>query len=367
MLILLNSISSNSISNVEAIEVKTSRKYNVQLGQGLIAILPQLVSPYCEGRKIGIITDDIVDGLYANKATDALMVCDYSVYKYVIPHGEESKNISTLSGILEFFATYHFNRKDIFISIGGGVIGDITGLAAALYMRGIQFIQVPTTLLSMVDASVGGKTAVDLQAGKNLIGAFWQPSMVVADTQIIANLPDDIFAEGMAEVIKSDLIANAGIVKMIQKGTVMNHIDQMVASCIKMKRDIVEQDEYETKGLRKVLNLGHTVAHAIEKLSNYTVSHGIAVATGLVWEAKIACHLELCNEALVNEIKEAVDVYQLYYDVPFTVDAMVEAMKSDKKNEDRRIDFVFPITYGKWEERKLETNELKEIINTINI
>lgn len=352
---------------METIEVKTSRKYHVQLGQGLISVLPQLIEPLCEGWKIGVITDDTVNSLYAAKATEALDICGYTVYKYVIPHGEDFKTITTLSGILEYLANCHLTRKDYLISIGGGVIGDITGLAAALYMRGIQFIQVPTTLLSMVDASVGGKTAVDLQAGKNLIGAFWQPSMVVADTQIISNLPDDIFAEGMAEVIKSDLIANAGIVKMIQACTVKEYIDQVVTNCIKMKRDVVEQDEYETKGLRKVLNMGHTVAHAIEKLSNYTVSHGIAVATGLVWEAKIACCLGLCKEKLVNEIKDAVYAYQLYYEVPFTVDAMIEAMKSDKKNDDYKIDFVFPITYGKWEERKLDTNELKKIINTINI
>ncbi len=367
MLISLNSTSSNSISKVETIEIKTSRKYYVQLGQGLISVLPQLIEPLCEGRKIGVITDDSVDALYAAKAVEALDICGYTVYKYVIPHGEGSKTITTLSGILEYLATCHLTRKDFLISIGGGVIGDITGLVAALYMRGIQFIQVPTTLLSMVDASVGGKTAVDLKAGKNLIGAFWQPSMVVADTQIIANLPDEIFAEGMAEVIKSDLIANAGIVKMIQAGIVKEHIDQMVASCINMKRDVVEQDEYETKGIRKVLNMGHTVAHAIEKLSNYTVSHGIAVATGLVWEAKIACQLALCGEQLVKEIQNAVNAYQLYYHVPYTVEAMVEAMKSDKKNDDNNIDLVFPITYGKWEEKKLETNELKNIINTINI
>ena len=197
--------------------------------------------------------------------------------------------------------------------------GDITGVPAALYMRGIHFIQMPTTLLSMVDASISGKTAVDLQAGKNLIGAFWQPSLVVADTQVVTNLPADIFAEGMAEVIKSDLIANAGIVEMIRQNTIKERIDQMVASCIKMKRDVVEQDEYETKGLRKVLNMGHTVPHAIEKLSNYSISHGVAVATGLVWEAKIACHLELCASGLVDEIRAAVDAYQLYYDVPYTV------------------------------------------------
>ena len=352
---------------METIEVKTSRTYNVQLGQGLISVLPQLVEPLFGGRKIGIITDDIVNSLYAAKAAEAFEICGCIVNKYVIPHGEASKNLTTLAEILEFFASCHFTRKDIFISIGGGVIGDITGLAAALYMRGIQYIQVPTTLLSMVDASVGGKTAVDLHAGKNMIGAFWQPSMVIADSQIMANLPEDIFAEGMAEVIKSDLIANAGIIRMIQQGTVMEYIDKMIASCIKMKRDVVEQDEYENTGLRKVLNMGHTVAHAIEKLSNYTVSHGIAVATGLEWEAKIANYLGLCEEALVKDIKEAVDAYHLYYSVPYPVEALVEAMKSDKKNDDYKIDFVFPITYGKWEERKLGTNELKEIINTINI
>jgi len=350
---------------LKTIEVKTSRKYNVIVGQGLISELPCLVESICKGRKIGVITDDTVDALYAERADKALKEYGYTVNKYVIPHGESSKNITVLSGILEYFASCHYTRKDIFISIGGGVIGDITGLAAALYMRGIQFIQVPTTLLSMVDASVGGKTAVDLKAGKNLIGAFWQPSLVIADTHIIANLPKEIFAEGMAEVIKSDLIANAGIVKMIQLGTVKDNIDQMVSSCIEMKRDVVEQDEYETKGLRKVLNMGHTIAHAIEKLSGYQVSHGVAVATGLVWEAKIANQLGLCEKRLMDEIQQAVDAYQLFYDIPYSVESMVDAMKSDKKNEDSRIAFVFPINYGEWGERKLAQRELIEIINTI--
>lgn len=352
---------------MKRITVNTSKQYDVLLGSGLIRQLPALLAPVCEGRKIGIITDDTVEGLYANNVAQDLAAAGYQVSTFAFPHGEGSKHIGTLSDILEYFAERHFTRKDVFLSIGGGVVGDITGLAAALYMRGIQFIQVPTTLLSMVDASVGGKTAVDLKAGKNLIGAFWQPSMVVADTQVIAYLPDGIFAEGMAEVIKSDLIANAGIVKWVQEGTVKSHLEETIESCIQMKRKVVEQDEYETKGLRKVLNMGHTVAHAIEKLSGYEVSHGIAVATGLVWEAKISSYLGLCAPGLVDEIRQAVDAFGLYYDVPYAVEAMVEAMKSDKKNDDSRIDFVFPITYGKWEERKLEKRELTDIINTINI
>lgn len=352
---------------METIHVSASRNYDVLLGPGLIEDLPRLIEPLCNGKRIGIITDDTVNSLYAAKVAESFDISGYTIYKYVIPHGESSKNIQTLSRILEYFASCHFTRKDVFISIGGGVVGDITGLAAALYMRGIQFVQVPTTLLSMVDASVGGKTAVDLNAGKNLIGAFWQPSLVIADSQIVANLPADIFAEGMAEVIKSDLIANAGIVKMIQLGTVKNSLDIIVFSCIKMKRDVVERDEFETLGLRKVLNMGHTVAHAIEKLSDYSVSHGVAVATGLVWEAQIASKLGICDRKIVDEIKEAVDSYHLYYDVPYSVESMVEAMKSDKKNEDSRIDFVFPITYGKWAERKMEQHALIDIIKSLNI
>ena len=350
---------------MKTITVNTSKVYDVCLGKDLIYQLPNLIAPFCKGRKVGVITDDNVDVLYATAMKDELEAEGYQVSKFVFPHGEESKNINTLSDILEYFASCHFTRKDFFVSIGGGVAGDITGLAAALYMRGIQFIQVPTTLLSMVDASVGGKTAVDLQAGKNLIGAFWQPSRVVADTQIIADLPQDIFAEGMAEVIKSDLIANAGIVNWTIEGAVKAHLDEVIESCIQMKRSVVEKDEYETKGLRKVLNMGHTVAHAIEKLSNYQVSHGVAVATGLVWEAQIACQMGLCGEPLVKDIREAVDVYHLYYNVPFMVESMVDAMRGDKKNDDSRIDFVFPVTYGKWEEHKLELQELVALLKQI--
>lgn len=335
------------------------------LGIGLIHRLSELIAPICQGRKVGIITDDTVERLYANNVAQELASLGYQVNLFSFPQGEESKHIGTLSEILEYFAQYHFTRKDIFLSIGGGVVGDITGLAASLYMRGIQFIQVPTTLLSMVDASVGGKTAVDLKAGKNLVGAFWQPSMVLADTNVVANLPKDIFAEGMAEVIKSDLIANAGILGWVLQGSLHEHLAEAIESCIRMKQGIVEQDEYETKGLRKVLNMGHTVAHAIEKLSSYKVSHGVAVATGLVWEARIAHYLGLCNASLVEEIKRAVDCYDLFYDVPYKTEDMVEAMRSDKKNEDSKIDFIFPITYGKWEERKLEQKELNDIINSI--
>lgn len=352
---------------MKAITVHTSKVYDVCLGAGLIQELPSLIAPVSNGCKVGIITDDNVDALYATSVEHDLSSHGYQVNRFVFPHGEESKNISTLSDILEYFASCHFTRKDCLLSVGGGVVGDITGLAAALYMRGIKFIQVPTTLLSMVDASVGGKTAVDLRAGKNLVGSFWQPSMVVADTQIIADLPQDIFAEGMAEVIKSDIIANAGIVNWTISGDVKNHLEEVVESCIQMKRSVVEQDEYETKGLRKVLNMGHTVAHAIEKLSDYKVSHGVAVATGLVWEAKMAQFLGLCKQSLAQEIRNAVGRYGLFHIVPYTIGDIVNAMRSDKKNEDSNINFVLPIDFGKWTERKIPMRELTDILETIKL
>ena len=349
---------------METICVNTSHSYKVLLGENLLNRLPELINDVSQGRKVGIVTDSVVDKLYANKINHLLTEGGYSVSKYILPNGEGSKNLTVLSDILEFFASRHFNRKDILMSIGGGVVGDITGLAAALYMRGIPFIQVPTTLLSMVDASVGGKTAVDLNAGKNLVGAFWQPCLVIADIQILRWLPKTIFAEGMAEVIKSDLIKNIGISNIIRQGSVNDNLAHIVASCIEMKRDIVQQDEYETLGLRKVLNMGHTVAHSIEKLSDYSVSHGLSVATGLVWEAAIACHIGICTQSLVDEIRNSVKVYNLYIKVPFNTVDLVNAMRNDKKNDDSNIDFVFPATYGKWEERKIPQQELISIINS---
>ena len=249
--------------------------------------------------------------------------------------------------------------------MGGGVVGDIAGLASAIYMRGIEFIQIPTTLLAMVDASVGGKTAIDLKAGKNLAGAFWQPSLVICDTNIIKALPDDIFREGMGEVLKYEVIDNLGIFESVFNDRVFNDLDSIIYNCIESKRRIVEEDEFETTGKRKILNVGHTFAHGLEKLSNFEIYHGVAVATGLVWEAGLSYKLNLCSKSTFETIKHAVMKWNLLIDFKYDFKEMVNAMKKDKKNNDSLISFMLPLRLGNCVEKKLNDKEIISILESV--
>lgn len=349
---------------MKTIHLNVSKPYDVLLESGLINQTSILIEPFCKNRNVAIITDDIVDKLYGESLLKQLKESGYATVKYVFPNGEPSKNINTLSNILEFLAENNFKRNDYLIALGGGVPGDITGLASAIYMRGIGFIQIPTTLLAMVDASVGGKTAIDLKAGKNLAGVFWQPSLVICDTDIIKNLPEYIFKEGMGEVLKYDVIDNLGIFESVLNDKVKDNLDSIIYDCIKSKQQIVEQDEYETKGVRKLLNVGHTFAHGLEKLSNYKTPHGFAVATGLVWEAGIAYKLGMCSLELFNRIKQAVNKWKLLVQFEYNYKELVEAMKKDKKNDDALISFMLPIELGNCIEKKLKAEEIISILES---
>jgi len=344
------------------ISVNVSKKYDVIIEADSILHVFDYISNFAYSRKVAIITDDIVDRLYSMQVYDSLKKQNIDVYKFVFANGEESKNIRTLSLILEFLAENKFKRNDLIVAIGGGVVGDISGLSASLYMRGIEFIQIPTTLLAMVDASIGGKTAVDIKAGKNLVGAFWQPSLVLCDTNIIKNLPNNIFVEGMAEVIKADEIGNFGIIDLIKKSLIYDNIDYIVEKCIELKRDIVQQDEFETLGVRKLLNVGHTYAHALEKLSDYKISHGEAVGCGLFVEALIANRLGLCDEDTKISIQNAVLKVGLLNEYNYPIKDIVNTMKVDKKNTDDLISFMLPKTLGNCVERKLSTNEVEQLL-----
>lgn len=347
------------------IHVAVSNEYDILLNRGLIDKVGELITPVCKSKRIAIITDDIVNSLYADIVSQSLKIQDFSVSRFVFPNGEASKNIGTLSDILEFLAGIGFRRNDMLIALGGGVVGDITGLAAAIYMRGLSFVQVPTTLLSMVDASIGGKTAIDLRHGKNLAGAFWQPSMVICDTDVIRNLPAGLFSEGMAEVIKCDVIQEMNIIEHVENYSVMENLDKIIENCITLKRDIVQQDEFETKGIRNVLNVGHTIAHGIEKLSHYSISHGKAVGTGLVWESMLAYELGICDGKYVKKIRNTVDYYSLYMSVKYSLDMLIEAMVTDKKNTDSRITFMLPTTDKVCVERKLCIDELRRLLKNV--
>jgi len=343
------------------IRAEVSKPYSICIGSGILDCLASNVKPILTSERLAIVTDDIVEGLYLKRVKEALEKEGLSTVAFVFPNGEQSKNIETLSDILEFLAKNHIRRNDTLIALGGGVVGDITGLAAALYMRGIQVIQIPTTLLSAVDSSVGGKTAVDLKNGKNLAGAFWQPGLVFCDVAIIKDLPEDIFAEGMAEAIKCNVIRKLPIISRIEEGTLKENLEEVIACCIDLKREIVEQDEFDEKGIRNILNAGHTIAHAVEKLSGYTVSHGKAVGTGLVIEAGLAkaCGL-MKDDRAVETIRKAVQRFGLMVDIPWDAETLTNAMRSDKKNRSSAIVFELPTEIGHCQEISLEYAEVVE-------
>ncbi len=350
---------------MKKITVNISKKYDVVLGYSLLDSIENLIGEITSFKKSVIITDDIVNKLYAPQLELNLKKNGFETYKYVFTNGEKSKSINTLSDILEFLAEHNFKRNDFLIALGGGVVGDITGLAASLYMRGIGFVQIPTTLLAMVDASIGGKTAIDLKHGKNLAGAFWQPSLVICDCETIRKLPQELLAEGMAEGIKCGAIKKNEILNYVLNNKVKENLEAIIEACINLKRDVVEEDEFETKGIRQILNVGHTVAHAIEKTSNYTVSHGLAVGTGLVIEANIAKQIGILKDDTDNILKECVDKYNLYLKQDYDIESFVNAMKNDKKNNDKKIVFMLPEKIGKYKEYKLSEQETKTILNQI--
>ena len=350
---------------MKTVHLNVSKSYDILLDGGLVNRVDDLIKPFCKDRSIAIITDDIVDRLYGDNLLKRLKENGYYVIKFAFPNGEVSKNIYTLSNILEFLAENNFKRNDYLIALGGGVVGDIAGFAASAYMRGVNFIQIPTTLLSMVDASVGGKTAIDLKAGKNLAGAFWQPSLVICDTDIIKNLPDEIFREGMGEVLKYDVIDDLGILQYVYKNRIKDNLNSIILECIQSKQRIVEKDEYETKGVRKLLNVGHTFAHGLEKLSSYGISHGTAVGTGLVWEAGISYKLGMCSLEVFETIKNAVQKWQLLIGFEFDFKELVEAMKKDKKNDDSMISFMLPLQLGNCVEKKIVDVDLLSILGGV--
>lgn len=350
---------------MKTINVNVSKSYDVLIGHSLLEHIGELIKPICKTNRVAIITDDIVEHLFWDSICQSLYENGFEAISYSFPNGERSKNIETLSGILEFLAEKRITRKDTLIALGGGVVGDIVGLAAAIYMRGMIVIQVPTTLLSAVDSSVGGKTAVDLKAGKNLVGAFWQPSMVVCDVDVIENLPDKIFNEGMSEVIKCTIIRKLPVTDWINANCLKEHLEEMIFECIQLKRDIVEKDEFDNKGIRNVLNVGHTIAHAIEKLSNYTISHGHAVGTGLIIEARIANELGKTETSVVEQIRNQVGLFGLVERIDWSPLQMVEAMKSDKKNADSSIVFELPLQFGETEELKIDTQALLVLMEKV--
>ena len=316
-----------------AYEIRISRSLRHQAG----ALISRVHTP-C---RVLLLTDDTVEALYAREVAESLTAAGFSVVTHVIPHGEASKSAVSLMDLLEKMATEHLTRSDLLVALGGGVVGDLGGFAAAVYQRGIPCIQMPTTLLAMVDSSVGGKTAIDLAAGKNLCGAFHQPSLVICDTECLNTLAPEILADGMAEVIKYAFISDRSLFDLLQQDT--PHMEEVIRLCVEDKRALVEADETD-KGARQLLNLGHTVGHAIEACSDFTISHGSAVAMGMVIITRAAVKTGICEAETLNALIALLEKYGLPTECPFTTEQLYAVALSDKKRTGNSITLVVP--YG---------------------
>lgn len=341
------------------INVHASKDYCIKIEPGIFDTCGLEISNLIASQKCAIISDDTVDMLYGARIETSLNKAGFNTCKFVFPHGEESKNATNYIKILEFLANNKLTRSDTIIACGGGVVGDLAGFAAASYLRGINFIQIPTTLLAMVDSSVGGKTAIDLSAGKNLAGAFYQPNLVLCDPCTLDTLPAQIFSDGCAEVIKYGILQDSEILQLIQNSH--KNIKEIITRCISIKRDIVEKDEHEA-GLRKTLNLGHTVAHALEKLSDYKLSHGCAVGIGLAVIARAAYSNGDCSQDCADKIISSLQHVNLPTETDFELQDIICAMKADKKISGDSITIIVPREIGTCELRTIPFEELGNYI-----
>lgn len=319
------------------IKIDASRSYDVIIDKNIISSCGLFFRKLFSRCKVALITDSNVDKLYSSSVVCSLESENYKVYKYVFEAGEQSKNLSVFSDIQNFLTENSFTRTDIIVALGGGVAGDIAGFCAATYMRGIRYVQIPTTLLAAIDSSVGGKTAVNTEYGKNLIGAFHQPSLVIVDTDTFDSLPQNVFADGMGEFAKYALLIGGSFAERIKNNSFS--VSDMISDCIIYKSNIVKRDEYET-GERKLLNLGHTIAHAIEKIENYTVSHGKAVAIGLNEITYLCMRNGICSEESYNDIVAILKNCGVHYSFDYDMTDIISAMKSDKKRTDDGISLI---------------------------
>ena len=352
----------------EVVAVHTpSRSYDVHVGVGIIDEVGQLTRAACGGERACVISDDNVAPLYANAVAESLAEAGYETSLQVFPAGEANKNIETLSGLLEGLAAAELTRNDVVVAVGGGVTGDMAGLAAALYLRGCQVVQVPTSLLAMVDSSVGGKTAVDLPQGKNLVGAFHQPRLVVADVETLSTLPDTTFADACGEVIKHAVLAEPALLDELEGAPLTARRDDaaylasVVARNVLVKRDVVEHDEVE-HGLRQTLNLGHTVGHAVEAASGFALGHGSCVAAGLC----IVCRYALAEGLLSSDDARRVQATVRAHGLPTGSDVDPSVLTgyalADKKRHGDVVNLVVPRAIGSCEVMPISTDELAALI-----
>lgn len=344
-----------------------AKEYDIVIERGAINRSGELAaSAVGKGRRAVVVSDDNVYPLYGKVLENSLAGAGFDMCEaFVFSHGEQSKNMLNLERLLCHLGEKGLTRTDVIFAFGGGVVGDLAGFAAAVYLRGIRFIQIPTTVIAMTDSSVGGKTAVDLESGKNLAGAFHNPSLVICDIDTLETLPELYFSDGMAEVIKYGYIGDAPLLSAITASDAHKIMDDVVAMCVKDKIAVVSEDLFDN-GVRQKLNLGHTIGHAIEALSGYTIPHGHAVAIGMAIITRFAERNGICASGTANVLSELLHRYSLPDTVPdsnvYTPEKLYNAALHDKKKRGGSITLVIPTVGGTSELYEYPVSELYEII-----
>ncbi|MDR3313550.1 MAG: 3-dehydroquinate synthase [Oscillospiraceae bacterium] len=342
------------------------RSYDVLIGDGLLAQAGALCAQRLAApapQKVLVVADETVFALYGETALASFRAAGFRAEYSTFPPGEPSKTLATLERILERGAATELGNNDFLAALGGGITGDLTGFAAACHRRGVRFVQLPTTLLAAVDSSVGGKTGVNLAAGKNLAGAFWQPSLVICDPATHATLPAEEYANGLTECLKHGVLFDSALFDRMaarQPGAPLPAED--IRRSIELKRDVVVGDEKDT-GNRRLLNLGHTLGHAIERVSDYAIPHGAAVALGMVLITQLAQAQGWCGAELLPRLRGALAACGLPTECPYAPQELFTALAQDKKRSGGNITIVAPLRIGQCTLRTLPLEAFKQFIS----
>ncbi len=313
-----------------------SKKYDIVIQNGLIKNLGYELNDIYINKKIAVVTDKNVFALHGSYVKEALEKCHYDCRFIVVEPGESSKSMETLKSVYEQLIDFNLTRSDLIIALGGGVVGDLSGFAASTYLRGVDYVQVPTTLLAQIDSSIGGKTAVNLEQGKNLIGSFYHPRKVLIDPDVLETLPDKFIKDGLGEVIKYACIRDSAFFQMLSgintKEQLFDNLEHIIFTCLNIKRELVEKDEYD-KGERMLLNFGHTLGHAIEKYFNYEYSHGEGVSLGMYYITGKSEALGITEQGTAEKIKNMLINFNIDYNLPdLNMNAIKDTVMLDKKN-----------------------------------
>lgn len=349
------------------------QSYDIEVGAENLGRIGECLAPLLAGKKIALVTDPVVEGLYGPKVRESLTEAGFSLAQVIVPSGEKHKSLRELERIHEELARARLERSSALVALGGGVVGDLTGFAAATFLRGIDVVQVPTTLLAQVDSSIGGKTGVNLKAGKNLVGAFHQPRFVLADVETLGSLPEREFRAGLAEVVKYGVIMAPDLFGLLEEeADAIGALDreilaEIVHRCADAKARVVVEDEREG-GLRAILNFGHTLGHAIEAMTDYRrFLHGEAVAIGMVFAARVSTLRHGFPAEDANRLRTLLERFGLPINIPEELDrgGLARAVETDKKRSADRVKFVCVEQIGKTRFEMLSTEEIKESLRAI--